>query len=113
MAAPPANPAAPAGPPDTVDDIVHLIRIVLESNASTDEKKRLINELRKARPALQDRWLYRWVVWFLGAAAVGAIIAISWLVTEGSDAPDGLIALGSAAVGALAGLLAPGSQSGE
>jgi hypothetical protein len=55
----------------------------------------------------QDKWVYRLVVSALGmiilVAGVGAII----LVASDKTTPEILIALGSAAVGALAGLLAP------
>lgn len=66
----------------------------------------------------QDVKVYRLTVWFLGiemVAVVGSIAAIAVIqVYKATDpanvninVPDGLIALGSAAVGALAGLLAP------
>ena len=61
-----------------------------------------------AAPAIPDTWIYRIVVISLGlvvlVSAVGAIV----LEFNGrSGTPEILVALGSAAVGALAGLLAP------
>ncbi len=55
-----------------------------------------------------DIWIYRLVVSFLGALAIlvaCGIIAI--IVINGKTPSEGLVALGSAAVGSLAGLLAP------
>ncbi len=84
---------------------------------STSDPTQALRELQKVAdkakketppPAYySDKWIYRMIVGALGAlawmAAVGGII----LVSGGKTAPDILVALGSAAVGALAGLLAP------
>jgi hypothetical protein len=63
-------------------------------------------------PLGTDKWIYRIVVLALGliglVAAVGGIV----LVSGDRTVPEILIALGSAAVGAMAGLLAP-SPAGE
>ena len=59
-------------------------------------------------PPMWDRTLYRMVVGFLGATAILTVICgavLAWRPCH--EMPDGLIALGSASVGALAGLLAP------
>jgi hypothetical protein len=59
-----------------------------------------------------DRWTYRIVVISLGfAVLIGMIglIVLSWKNVQ--NIPDGLVAIGSAAVGALAGLLAPSPKS--
>jgi uncharacterized integral membrane protein len=48
---------------------------------------------------------------FLGLIALFVIIAVAEITYAGKTAPDGLIALGSAAVGAMAGLLAPSPGS--
>jgi len=67
-------------------------------------------ELRRlsAEPAYKsDVWVYRGVVAALGVAVVLAAAGAILLAALGSDVPELLIALGSAAVGALAGLLAP------
>ncbi|MDD5604351.1 MAG: hypothetical protein WC231_05295 [Dehalococcoidales bacterium] len=53
------------------------------------------------------------VVCFLGIVAVAAIIGSIILVSIKTDVPDALIALGSAAVGALAGLLSPSAKGSE
>jgi hypothetical protein len=45
----------------------------------------------------------------LGLAVLSVIVAQLWITLEEGQAniPDGIIAIGSAAIGALAGLLAP------
>jgi len=56
-----------------------------------------------------DKWIYRIVVISLGLVALGALFGSIFLFAfkENLQLPDILISLGSAAVGALAGLLAP------
>lgn len=63
--------------------------------------------------ALQtDRWIYRIVVLALGFGVLSAMIGLIILSLNGvAPVPDGLVAIGSAAVGALAGLLAPAPKS--
>lgn len=66
---------------------------------------------RLQSPIDTDVWIYRMVVGFLGCAVLvtvlGAITVRLVLRDANLDIPDGVIALGSAAIGALAGLLAP------
>jgi hypothetical protein len=60
--------------------------------------------------------LYRYVLVILGAAIILVILVTGFLTWKGGGAtiPDGLIAIGSAAVGAIAGLLAqPPASSGK
>lgn len=86
-----------------------LIKEVISGNYSIEEKTQLIDEIRKARPPLADRWLYRWVIWFLGAAVMITLLLGYWVITSDkpTEIPSGILALGSAAVGALAGLISP------
>jgi hypothetical protein len=61
---------------------------------------------------VSDKWVYRMVVFALGlvcgCAVLGTIyLTATWTGTTPVQIPDALTALGSAAVGALAGLLAP------
>jgi hypothetical protein len=67
------------------------------------------SEAKEQVSALQtDRWVYRLVVIFLGVVATTVVCgSIAFALLKGADLPSGLVALGSAAVGALAGLLAP------
>jgi hypothetical protein len=93
---------AAAAPPEV--GLNDLIKIVLGSELSREDQVAIINELRKTAPAFSDRWLYRYVVWLLGSAAIltaGGLIALG---AAGSDIPQGLVALGSGAIGGLAGL---------
>lgn len=60
-----------------------------------------------AMPLQTDVWIYRAVVGSLGGALVLVVIAAAGLAFYGKPIPDVLTALGSAAVGAMAGLLAP------
>jgi hypothetical protein len=65
-----------------------------------------------AAPLQNDVWIYRIVVSALGLAVLIALIgAIVLAGVSGKDTPQILIAIGSAAVGALAGLLAPSPAS--
>ncbi len=61
----------------------------------------------KTKPVyLDEKHFYRVVVWSLAIVASAALIGSIYLITDGKDIPDGIIALGSTAVGALAGVLA-------
>ena len=54
-----------------------------------------------------DIWLYRLVVAVLGSTVVGSITGAIVLALGGQSTPEVLVALGSAAIGSLAGRLAP------
>jgi len=88
-----------AGDPDLAD----LIK--------KDPAKALQN-LATPTPLQTDVVLYRIVVGCLGAAVIIALIGSIVLVAFGKQAPDVLVAIGSAAIGALAGLLAPSPVRG-
>jgi hypothetical protein len=55
----------------------------------------------------KDVWLYRMVVVVLGLTVVASVIGTIALAMAGQSTPELIVALGSAAVGGLAGLLAP------
>ena len=55
----------------------------------------------------KDRWLYRVAVSVLGLLALITAIGAIVLVSLSKETPEVLVALGSAAVGALVGLFAP------
>jgi hypothetical protein len=76
-----------------------------------DPIKTLSDVIEEAQPYkfTTDRWIYRVTVAALSVIAVAALIAISILagMNPSASAPEGLVALGSAAVGGLVGMLVP------
>jgi len=54
-----------------------------------------------------DVWLYRMIVVVLGLTVVATIVGAIVLAMTGQSTPEVIVALGSAAIGGLAGLLAP------
>ena len=65
----------------------------------------------RSQPAyVSDRRFYRIVVGFLGTVAVLAALGTIILATIDLNVPDSLVALGSAAIGALASLVAGGGR---
>ena len=62
-----------------------------------------------AKPSGDDKWIYRFVVLALGPTALFVVIGVFTLKALDNTVtiPDALVAIGSAAVAALAGLLAP------
>ena len=60
-----------------------------------------------ATPLQTDKLIYRIVVISLGLSVLISIIGILIMSYNSKLIPEGVVALGSAAVGALAGLLAP------
>lgn len=92
------------------------IRSVPELAAKVAADPELAREIREnpaaaiaqiAEPLQTDVWIYRIVVMALGLAVVGGIVGGIILAAQEKPIPDLLVAIGSAAVGALAGLLAP------
>lgn len=88
-----------------------LKAVIGDAALSPDQKKSLIDELRKSTPA-SDRWTFRWAIWILGLVVLLTIAALWSLSASSASIPDGLVAIGSAAAGGLAGLLTPG-RNGE
>lgn len=88
------------------NDIVELCRqIVSNKDTSLKEKKALLNEIRKLLPASENRWNFRWVMFGLSLVALSApliyILGNKFGFAPG-DIPEGLLALSSTSVGALA-----------
>ena len=76
----------------------------------------LVDAASRSSPAYyQDKLVYRITVSILGFAIIIVALAQWNLAYNGlnKDMPQGLVALGSAAIGALAGLLAPVITSGS
>jgi len=72
-----------------------------------------VNEL--STPLQTDVWIYRIVVTILGIIILATVLGGIYIVIIGKgdttmSLPEGIVAIGSAAVGALAGLLAPSSH---
>lgn len=71
-----------------------------------------VQEFQQSNPLSTDKWIYRIIVLALGVTIltiiVGVIVLIgSGKITDDKGVPTILTAIGSAAIGALAGLLAP------
>lgn len=83
----------------------------IQANPATELQNlaaQVVKEVPSAPPLQSDVWIYRMVVGALGLAALAAVGGtISLSIQKISPTPETLTALGSAAVGALAGLLAP------
>jgi hypothetical protein len=89
-----------------------MLRVLTDpSIKGVGDKQKLIDELRKSSPPKNDRWIYRYTILFLGTVAVFSVVAVFILSTNKYPIPDAIVAIGSAAVGALAGLLAPSAPS--
>jgi len=89
------------------------VRVANEPELEAEFKKNPASALAAiAAPLATDAWIYRIVVIALGLTVVLAVLGAVVLAALKTEPPQILIALGSAAVGALAGLLAP-SPSGR
>ena len=101
--------------PDQKDDALKTtVSLVSGDPSIPDETKvKLLGALQSIPTPLQsDRWIYRLVACFLGLTVIGTVAGGFIIVGKsGQTIPEGLVALGSAAVGALAGLLAPSPAS--
>jgi len=114
--------AAKAAPPDPASTIptqgtlvaqpiaqigyFDLLRtVVIDPNLTGPEKEALLAALKGMSPT-SDRWTFRWAIWILGLLAVLTVVAI-WMIALNKELeiPAGLVAIGSGAAGALAGLL--------
>ena len=84
-------------------------QVTNDNSLSSDQKVRLLESLQTLSTPLQsNRWIFRLVVAFLGLTVLLTVLGGFYLsIKTAATIPEGLIALGSAAVGALAGLLAP------
>ena len=94
-----------------IDSIIDLVR-----NASDIPDTKRMDFVQKLesipRPLETDLWIYRMVVLFLGLTILvtvlgGIILTYQGGTSQNFQIPQGVVAIGSAAVGALAGLLAP------
>jgi hypothetical protein len=73
--------------------------------SSSDPDKELKEEIKKF--IIPDTFVYKVIVWMLGLVALFALIGSIVLIALDKGLPEITLALGSAAVGALAGALMP------
>jgi hypothetical protein len=91
----------------------------IENHSSSELAAAIAQDPKSAEKAITrltalqtDRWIYRIVVLALGFGVLSAMIGLIVLsLKRVTTMPDGLVAIGSAAVGALAGLLAPAPKA--
>lgn len=94
-----------------IDSIIDSVRNA--SDIPDTQRTDLIERLESIpRPLETDPWIYRMVVLFLGLTVLATVLGGILLTYQGGTSqnfqiPQGVVAIGSAAVGALAGLLAP------
>ena len=104
-------------------ELEDLVKTSSDTEFAPQMKKQFAEKLEKAKeeltPALiTDKWIYRYVVLFLGFTILGCLFFTFYLSvkhTGGSEIkiPDIFLAIGSAGIGALAGLLAPSPIRGS
>jgi hypothetical protein len=93
------------GQPTALNELMR--RVLDNDNYTYRQKWKLLRELRRNNAGVGDRWPYRVAILALAIVAGVAALAIPLLAWDGVELPEGLIALGSAAVGGLAALLTP------
>lgn len=98
------------------EDVRKLVQSIQnDPNVPTGIKQQAQEVLVSGPAYIGDRWIYRTVVLVLGFAVlitIGGGFALAFLGSTNYKMPAELVALGSAALGALAGLLAPAPQQG-
>lgn len=101
----------------TIGDFKTEIETNLElQQAFRDDPIKASQQLPQTNPLGTDKWIYRIIVLALGITIISIIIGIIFLIGQGKivddkGVPTILTALGSAAIGALSGLLAPSPRS--
>ncbi len=82
---------------------------IISSSDPWSEIEQVQNEAilaEKAGVGFQDRFIYRVAIGILGVLTMISAIGGLWLAAKNIDIPESVIALGSAAVGAIVGLFA-------
>ena len=74
------------------------------TSSSSGAEERFKEELLEKKALAR---IYLVTIVILGVTVIGSIVGAIWLSLVGQEIPDLLVSLGSAAIGALAGLLAP------
>jgi hypothetical protein len=86
-----------------------LSQLTSRSDIPQDARDIIASAIQRS-PLAVDVWIYRAVVIVLGFVVIGTVFGGLALVIVGHGElklPDAIVSIGSAAVGALAGLLAP------
>jgi hypothetical protein len=100
--------------PSRTDSSTELAAMVAQDQKLQEQiKQDPVGTLRNlAQPLESDPWIYRIVVLSLGLAALGVVVGVFALkaLDKTTTIPDALVAIGSAAVAALAALLVPGGR---
>lgn len=89
-------------------------RVLDDPQLSLRDKRKLLDDIRSLIPGAQNRWNIRWIIWPLGLVALSlpALVFAKLFLAHPNEIaiPESLLALASAAVGALAGFLTPNNQ---
>ncbi len=101
------------GPPIDLSDLA--LKIITDPEFVTRLKsnpREALGEVAK-KPLESDVWIYRIVVISLGLTILTTAVGFIYITLSATskEPPAGLVALGSGAIGALAGLLAPSPAS--
>lgn len=108
---------------EAIAEVLSQSTAALVSAKDETEVEKVLSEIpdkvEKALGPRTDPAAYRVAIWVLGIVAVIVVITYAWWtltpLTNGksslNDLPDALIAIGSAAVGALAGILMPATRN--
>jgi hypothetical protein len=85
-------------------------------NAFKNDPAEAAKNIQEERALDTDKWIYRIVVIALGVTILSIIIGVLFLIGHGDfkddkSVPTILTAIGSAAIGALSGLLAPSPKN--
>ena len=97
-------------------DVVEFLKEIARDQNATPAIKQRADDLSKiaGAPIYQSGiWIYRSVVAVLGITVLATILGGLYLAFKGDvnyKLPSEIVAIGSAAIGALAGLLAPAPQ---
>lgn len=90
-------------------------KVATATDIPVADKIRLIDELRKGMPVINDRWTIRYIVLGLIFVAVTPILFFSFAAVFGAatSIPDSIVAITSAAIGALTTYLTPLRRSDD
>lgn len=98
------------------DHVFTLCALAMTTGTTEAERVALLNQVRKMSGV--DRWTFRVSIGLLGAITLVALGSLLWFGLDkggnGKEFSQGIIAIGSAAAGGLAGILVPrqGNRAG-